>query len=98
MSQTDNLRERVEALERHLRQVERRVRWWRGLACGVLVVGLVSLPLSSGTAQNEQITVTDAKGVKRRLEDLEYKLRHVSGAANEVAITGANLRIVGPGR
>ena len=41
MDSLDNFRERVEALEQRTeyfhqqtRTVERRLRWWRGLACG----------------------------------------------------------------
>ena len=60
MDSMDNFRERFEALEQrteqlqqHTRMVERRLRWWRGIACGVLLVGLVSLPLPSGMAKEE---------------------------------------------
>ena len=60
MDGMDNFRERIEVLEQqekamraHTRTVERRLRWWRGMACGLLIVGLVSLPLPSGTARPE---------------------------------------------
>ena len=50
MDSMDNFRERLEALEQqtkalgaHTRTVERRLRWWRGIACGVLLLSLVSL-------------------------------------------------------
>jgi hypothetical protein len=54
MDSMDNVRERFEALEQrteHLHQhictVERRLPWWRCIACGVLLLSLVSLaPLS----------------------------------------------------
>jgi hypothetical protein len=46
MESMDNFRERFEALEqrtaqlqRHTRMVERRLRWWRGIACGAMVLG-----------------------------------------------------------
>jgi len=50
----DNFRERFEVLEQqteqlqqHPRMVERQLRWWRGMAYGVLLLSLVSLaPLS----------------------------------------------------
>jgi hypothetical protein len=47
MESMDNFRERFEALEQrteqlqqHTRKVERRLRWWRGIACGVMLLGL----------------------------------------------------------
>jgi hypothetical protein len=101
MDSMDNFRERFEALEQwtaqlqqHTRLVERRLRWWRGIACGLLLLGLVSLPLPSGTARDEQPTAAEYKGLRQRLAALEYKLEYVSGGPNEVVITGANLRIV----
>jgi hypothetical protein len=54
MDSMDNFRDRFEALEQrteHLQQhictVERRLRWWRGIACGMLLLGLVSLRTSA---------------------------------------------------
>jgi hypothetical protein len=54
MDSIDNFRERIEALEQrtaqlqqHTRMVERQLRWWRGIACGLGLLALVSLaPLS----------------------------------------------------
>src|SRR5215471_13626168 len=98
MESMDNFRERFEALEQrtehlhqHIRTVERRLRWWRGIACGVLLLGLVSLPLQSGTAAD-----TQPKGMAERMTAVEKKLSAMAfdDAANEVVITGANLRIV----
>ena len=94
----DNLRERMEALEQqmramgaHTRTVERRLRWWRGIACGVMLLGFVSLPLQSGTAADKQ-----PGGMDERMTAVEKKLSAMKfdGAANEVVISGANLRIV----
>ena len=49
MDSIDHFRERFEALEhateqlqQHTRMVERRLRWWRGLACGFLLLGLLT--------------------------------------------------------
>ena len=102
MDSMDNVRERFEALEQqteqvkhetqalkaHTRTVERQLRWWRGIACGVIVLALLGLPLQSGKAQYED------KGLAQRVADLEYKLQYVTGGEDEVVITGANLRIV----
>jgi len=57
MESMDNFRERIEALEQqteqlqqHPRMVERQLRWWRGMAYGVLLLSLVSLPPLSQAA------------------------------------------------
>ena len=99
METMENLRERLEALEnqaqafaKQMRAAERRLHCWRRIAYGLLIVGLVSLPLASGiTAQDES---SEYRGMRKRLAALEYKLQYVSGGHNEVVITGANLRIV----
>src|SRR5262245_29779067 len=65
MDRMDNVRERIEALEQqmramgaHTRTVERRRRGWWGIACGFLILGLMSLSLPSGTAQEDPATRT----------------------------------------
>jgi len=95
MDSMDNFRERIEALEQqmkdigaHTRTVERRLRWWRGIACGAIILALLGFPLQSGKAQYEEAELA------QRVKDLEYKLQYVTGGENEVVITGANLRIV----
>jgi hypothetical protein len=102
MDSLDNFRERFEALEqqteqlqRYTRTVERRLRWWRGMAGGLLVLGLLSWASSLGTAQDAS-SARDAKALEQRVEALEDKLVAVTFDAtnNEVVITGANLRIV----
>jgi hypothetical protein len=105
MDRTDGLLERVEALERHTAALERlahtvaqRLRWWRGLACGLVALALLSWALPPGTAQ-EDITAGRPGRLEERLAALEHKLRHLISATNEeglpeVRITGANLRIV----
>jgi len=96
MDSMDNFRERIEALKQqmkvmgaHTHMVERRLRWWRGIACGVGLLALVNLPLPSGTAQEKA-----GQSLAQRLAALEYKLQYVTGGEDEVVITGANLRIV----
>jgi hypothetical protein len=89
--QTEQLKQQTQAQEASTRTVERRLRWWRGLACGIGLFGLVSLSLRLGTAAD-----TQPKGMAERMATLEHKLSALTfdGATNEVAITGANLRIV----
>jgi hypothetical protein len=98
METMENLRERLEALENQVRAfahqtrtAERRLRWWRILAVSSVVLGVITLPLVGGTAQEQS---SYERAMARRLAALEYKLQYITGGANEVVITGANLRIV----
>jgi hypothetical protein len=109
MDSLDNFRERVEALEQRTahfhqqtRTVERRLRWWRGLASGLLLVGLVSLPLPTGMATEEHADKDD-KGLAQRVRKLEAQVKALQATlaavafdatTKELVITGANLRIV----
>src|SRR4030095_1218064 len=98
MDSMDSFRERFEALEQrteqlqqHTRMVERRLRWWRGIACGVVVLVFLSGALPSGKPVDAQ-----QGGLPARVAALEDKLAAVTfdATANELVITGANLRIV----
>jgi hypothetical protein len=48
------LEQRTEQLQQQTRTVERRLRWWRGLACGAIVLGLLSGALPSGKTVDAQ--------------------------------------------
>jgi hypothetical protein len=48
--QTEQLKHQTQALEAHTRTIERRLRWWRGKACGMVIPALFSLALPSGKA------------------------------------------------
>ena len=89
--QTEQLKHETQALKAHTRTVERRLRWWRGFACGVVLLALMSRSLQSGTAAD-----TQPAGMGERMAAVEKKLSAMKfdDAANEVVITGANLRIV----
>jgi hypothetical protein len=98
MDSLDNFRERFEALEQQTEQLkhqtqalERRLRWWRGMACGVVLLSLLSLALPSGKAAD-----TPPTGLADQVAALQEKLKALTfdDATNEVVITGANLRIV----
>ena len=104
----ENLLERVEALEHHLRTlaahthtVERRLRWWRRLACGLVMLALIGGALQAGPTVDAQ-----SKNLDDRLAELEDILRklkailaHVTIAKDdagriEIILSGVNLRIV----
>src|SRR5262245_15481089 len=88
---TEHLQQQTHALEVQTRTVERRLRWWRGLACGVMVLGLLSGALPSGKTVDAQ-----QEGLPARVAVLEDKLVAVTfnSAGHELVITGVNLRIV----
>src|SRR5262245_43211866 len=88
------LQKRLEALEQETQElkhytqaVERRLRWWRRMAYGLGVLGMLALPLASVKAQV-------GASLEQRVEQLEYKLAHVTSGPDDVTISGANLRIV----
>jgi hypothetical protein len=91
MDHMGNFRERFEALERRTQMVEQRLRWWRGITCGVVLLAVFSLALPSGKASDAL-----GRGMSDRMATLEKKLAAMDfdDAANEVVISGANLRIV----
>jgi hypothetical protein len=94
----DHLHARLEALESHVhalhqqaRAVDRRLRWWRRLACGLGVLSFIGWTLQAVTAGDAPIFP-----LPERLAALERKLTALTfdAATNEVRITGANLRLV----
>src|SRR6516225_9974178 len=89
--QTQALAAQTQALQAHTRTVERRLRWWRGFAWGMVLLTVLSRSLHSGTAAD-----TPPGAMAARMATLEDKLSTMSfdATANEVVISGANLRIV----
>jgi hypothetical protein len=94
----NDMREHLEALEYEMRMVQRRLRVWRILTCGVLGLGLASLLQPWGL--DAQAPGGGSRGnLWQRVSALERTLMHVTsvtgeGGQPEVVITGANLRIV----
>ena len=100
----DDLRTRLDALEQqtttlthHARRLTRQLRWWRGLACGLLALALLTWMLPMSTAQED--LHRDWRGLPERVAALEQKLQHLTSVTDaeghpEMVITGANLRIV----
>ena len=97
----DQLQTRLEALEQQMHTVSGRLRWWRGLACGLVVLSLSSLTFLSGKAADAQSGASANRLVDLhdKLEALESLLQHIEVVTTpeglqEVVITRANLRIV----
>jgi hypothetical protein len=73
--------------------VTRRLRWWRGLAGGLLVLAVLTWALPAGSAKDDP-SEGGEKGLAQRVAALEDLLKHFSREKNEVFLTGANLHIV----
>ena len=98
MDSMDHWRERMEAVEQQMsamgaqtRTVARRLSWWRGFACGVMLLGFVRLLLQSGTAEDQPPA---ERGERRAAVAKQLSARACAETANAVVLTGANLRIV----
>jgi hypothetical protein len=91
----EHLQTRLDALEQRTHTIERQLRWWRGLAGGLLGLVLLTWAMPLGTAQEAPTTGS----LSQRLAALEQKLKYLTvvtaaDAPPEMGITGANLRIV----
>lgn len=94
----DHLGEHLEALEHQVHTIQRRLRLWRSLTCGVLGLYLLSFLQPWGLDAQGQ-DGSSRGSLWQRVSALERTLTHVSsvtgeGGRPEVVITGANLRIV----
>jgi hypothetical protein len=90
----DQLQTRLEALEQRTHTVERQLRWWRGLAGGLLVLAVLTWALPAGTAPEEEAKEQGQRGLAQRVAALEHLLTPFTRLGHEVIITGANLRLV----
>jgi hypothetical protein len=88
----DHTQARLEALEQRTHTVERQLRWWRGLAGGLLVLAVLTWALPVVTADDAKHD--DKKTLEERVAALEKLLKHFRRDGNEVFIKGANLHIV----
>jgi len=66
------LEQQMEQLKHHTRAVERRLRWWRRVACGLGVLCLLGQSLVSGTAQD--YTTEHIKGLVHRVERVAHRV------------------------
>jgi hypothetical protein len=89
----DQLQTRLDALEQQMHAMNRRLRWWRGLACGLLGLAGLTWALPAVIAQ-EDAREQGQKGLAQRVAALEQLLEHFSREKDEIFITGANLHLV----
>jgi hypothetical protein len=89
----DQLHTRLDALEQQMHAMNRQLHWWRGLACGVVVLAVLTWALPAVIAQEEEAK-KGPKGLAQRVAALEQLLKPFSREKNEIFITGANLHIV----
>lgn len=87
----DQLQTRLDALEQQMHTVNCRLRWWRGLACGLLTLAVLTWALPLSIAQEDEAKEKGQKGLAQRVAALEQLLKHFSREKNEIFITGANL-------
>jgi hypothetical protein len=102
MDRMDYLHERIEALEQRTEQlhqqtrtVERRLRWWRGFACGMVILGLRSWGLQA----SHTVLAAQVEAMQHDIAALQAILWHITNASIDqgdpaVVLTGAHRRIV----
>ena len=61
------LEQQTEQLKHHTQAVERRLRWWRRMAYGLGVLGVLALPLTSVRAQEGQSATTELQSATKEL-------------------------------
>ena len=83
----DQLQTRLDALEQQMHTVNRRLRWWRGLACGLVGLAVLAWMLPAVIAQ-EDAADKGQKGLAQRVAALEKLLKHFSREGNEVTSRG----------
>jgi hypothetical protein len=95
MDHRARVQERLQALEheskmraQQTRTLARQLRWWRGLACALVGLGLLTWALPVVTADDAK------KDLEQRVAAVEKLLKHFRRDGNEVFIKGANLHIV----
>lgn len=70
--QTEQLTRRTQSQEAHNRTLERRLWWWRCMACGLGVLCLLGQSFVSGTARD--YTTEHIKGLVHRVERLAHRV------------------------
>ena len=88
------LEQQMHTLQQHTNTVTRRLRWWRGLACGLVGLAVLAWALPVSLAQDGDAQEQGQTGLAQRVAALEDLLKHFSREDNEVFLTGANLHLV----
>jgi hypothetical protein len=60
----DALEQQVQALTQHTHTVQRRLHWWRGLACGAVVLAVLTWALPAGSAPADEVKDNGQQGPK----------------------------------
>jgi hypothetical protein len=84
----DTLEHHMYTLQQQTHTLAQRLRWWRGLACGLVALGLLTWALPVVTAGDGK------KDLEQRVAALEDLLTPFSRKGTEVFLTRANLHIV----
>jgi hypothetical protein len=74
----DQLHTRLDALEQQMHAVTRRLRWWRGLAGGLLVLAVLTWALPSGMAKDDPSDGGE-QGLAQRVAALEEVWQRFAG-------------------
>jgi hypothetical protein len=92
----DALEHQVHTLHQQAHAVDRRLRWWRRLAYGLGVLGVLGWTLQAVTAGEGTLGEGKVLSLPDRFAALERKLAPLTfdAATHEVVITGANLRLL----
>jgi hypothetical protein len=91
----DALEQRTEQLHQQTRTVERRLRWWRGFACGMVILGLRSWGLQASHA----VLAAQVETIQNDIATLQAILWHLTTASHvqgdpDEGLTEAHRRIV----
>jgi hypothetical protein len=90
----DPIHARLDTLKQRTHTVERHLRWWRGLACSLIGLAVLTWALPLGTADTQHQNT-----LEKRVAALEHALRSVSSASDAEGraelVIRRNLRVVG---
>jgi len=99
LGRIETLEQHVQTLTQHASSVARRLRWWRRLACSLMVLTIFSLPISLGAddrrhddrkgdhrghkSKHDDKDDKELRKLRDRIRALEQKLQHVTSERDE---------------